>query len=898
MHTSYDTEFDEPDLEEDGWTRQRDEDAFQPYRPARAGRYGPTSRDEEFDDDAEDNRAARRARGERGSMSARAVTGVVVLGSAAAGLVWIFAGPVVAVAAAGTGVVVWVGKAFNVVGEGARRRRADRRERRGDRRDRAARRRSARRGGEPGKGGLINRLLGGGRGRGAGGGAGRRANLLGGAGAGGLGGGRGRGAGGRGLGGLLGGRGRGAGAGAGTRAGAGAGGRGRGGASTPGRRAGTPGFGGVGRRGGSPVTGTRTGGVGGRRGGPAGRGGQGGGQHRAPSRLQRMMPTARGAQARQQARKFKLDRAKTKQQARQMRQQSKGMRSQNRQARADRRHQRWQNRQTRRDNRIKRRQVRRGLWGRRLRVTGLVALAPVLGVWWVVRRGVVRPVWFVTRHGLVRPARWIGRTATAGNLGAWFSLNMGYRPRQAIKRWTVASLTWMDVQLLQRPNQALTNFARTRWARRAIRRRARSIYFWPELPSRIGGRLTPAWFTRWWPRLRGLSARRGRWAMALGVLLLAMSALWYAGRKAREWAWDGKPAVNPLDDVYDEYSAKTPPDYSAQPDPADTVDPAATPGPAAKPAGSPWFPTGDPAQTPEPAQGYGPANTGGSPEMVARLTTPSPTVAATAGSSDLLAIPAGLHPRLSALCEDASMLLGRFDPQSMYDLASFLNSMHDALLEEQKKWKAVGDNLIATFPGFVLAAQFADRMEIGYSHIAQRSQEIFQGFRTLHAADFARFDDPRVNEVYADVARWAGSTTANIRPLSTGGAMHGSHTLWLTSCDYNLATYNPADAIEEDRLQDLRWWLHSLSPFMAARARYAIAFTHNLVQGFPIESGVDQVVKQLARGFADLSDFGRELAHGYEARSPHDIKRRDNGGVNEHKRDVGNTATTNSGARY
>lgn len=273
---------------------------------------------------------------------------------------------------------------------------------------------------------------------------------------------------------------------------------------------------------------------------------------------------------------------------------------------------------------------------------------------------------------------------------------------------------------------------------------------------------------------------------------------------------------------------------------------------------------------------------------MARATTRPPGTQP--ASSDLMQIPGGLHPAHVALLEDARYLHGEFSPRSFPDITIYLASTADAIKQEQLYWKTLGDYLVSAFPGFNLVQAFSNRMEVGYSQLSGRAMRIFTEYRALHSADFARFLEPRVNEIYADVRRWGG-TPAAAPNLSVGGNMHARHNLFLQSVSSNVARYRPEDTSEEDRWSELRWWLQGLQGAFITRARFSLYMVdHGLEGRFPIEDGVSEIIRDMARGYCDLGDYAAELWSGFESRNPHDRNRRDNPKPNEELRDVGNVA--------
>lgn len=258
-----------------------------------------------------------------------------------------------------------------------------------------------------------------------------------------------------------------------------------------------------------------------------------------------------------------------------------------------------------------------------------------------------------------------------------------------------------------------------------------------------------------------------------------------------------------------------------------------------------------------------------------------------------LEIPAGLHPVFAALVVDACNLEGQFDPESTPDLAIYLNSLGSKMRTERGYWSTKGEELAARFPGFTLAAEFASAVAESYTDLARRADDVFQQYRDSEHATFARFLEPRVNEMWADTQRFAEVQIDPVR-LTDGSFMHGSHNLWLYSFAMSFNAWMPNEGEESDYVIELMKWLHSLNPFFTARARYAMNFSRLLVHGFPAEGDLGAITIEIARGFANLADTGRQLAVAYETRNPFDINRRMNPKVNEHRRDVGNTAMTNS----
>ncbi len=265
-----------------------------------------------------------------------------------------------------------------------------------------------------------------------------------------------------------------------------------------------------------------------------------------------------------------------------------------------------------------------------------------------------------------------------------------------------------------------------------------------------------------------------------------------------------------------------------------------------------------------------------------------------AAGTDLLTIPSGLHPRHTAVLEEARQLIGLWSPKSFPDLAIFLRSQGWASRAEREYWSAGADRLSGDFPGFVMIASFAHRLYEGYGVLATRADTTWKGFKELHRADMARYDNPRVNETFADVKRYGHANVAPMQ-LSSGEAVHGIHTLLLHTIASNLDGYDPGElANDDDKVQDLRWWLRGLGPLFETRARFGLAFSNRLLIDFPAETEVKNVYDQFTLGYAALADYGGEMATAYENRNPHDVARRDEPKPQEEKRDVGNTAMTHT----
>jgi hypothetical protein len=840
------TTYEEYDLDDGPMVVEPDDSRhfeFEPPPRPRPGRYGPTNgRDLDVDYDYAEE-AERRG---GGGMNAQAVTGVVVIGAGVASLIWVFAGPIAVVSVAGVAVVTAVGR--KVVGWRRNRNRNGSGERRGwfNRRGRNGEGRGRGRGGNgPGRRSLAQMLgLGSGGGRAA---AARRAGLLAGMGAGGLGGGRGRGGGRRGPGGPGGG---------------GGGGRG----PKPGPRVGPGGGGATPKRGGGLLgrlkpkgRGASAGSTSGSRSGPTPtkpRRAAGGGQHRSnPARqagnpLSRMMPGAKGRAQRLAHKQAKVQKAAASQKARQAKNNRRDFRAKMKQAR-------FQRRQLKRKNRTVRRRYRRqnpGFFRRGARDFGLGLLT--IGV-----VGVGLPARLVYRR-VLRP---IGRFAAIG-------------PSTALARWAAR----------------VYRGRRRAWM---LRQRYRAIYVRPARREWLAGRWADfrAWVVpHWVMRLRQVAATRGRWIAGLALLALMLAGIVFAARKAREWAWDGKKARSVFDEpepAQQNTEEPAQPDPAAQQQPDPQQRPSGVPDPSAEPRGNPWGYRPSRESTAEPAPGAVPNSTEGAPQMSMLTAQPGRRL------NDRLEVPAGLHPVFGALCADARVLEGMFNPASFPDLTVYLNSLSTKIRSERDKWALVGDNLLSRFPGFNLAQEFAGEVHDAYSDLATRADNVFAGYKDKMDQTFARWLDPRVNEQYADVSRWPGVSGIDPITLIDGSKMHGSHTIWLTSIDVNLVGWFPDKGENNDYVIELLHWLQSLHPFFVARAMYAQNFVEEgLVQGFPIEDGVADITLQLARGFADLADRAHALAAGYEARNPYDMQRRYEPKVNEHKRDVGNDQMTHAGA--
>lgn len=474
------------------------------------------------------------------------------------------------------------------------------------------------------------------------------------------------------------------------------------------------------------------------------------------------------------------------------------------------------------------------MWGRRLRTAA--------------RTATVVPTVAAARYGVAVPSRWLWRHTTG-------------LAKTAYARGKRRAL--LDAE------QARTNRARNAdW----VRGFGRALL----------GRATP----QWWRDLTLLASIKGRGSALAAAFMAVWAGLIQAITTALQWSVNaniGKVKHAAGGRLHLDEEAVTAEHVHARPagiPPGQLVTPRhrrpqpATPAPTSTAPG-----TTQPAST---LTAAATPSTGG---------TMHPETRAGQSVGNLLEIPGGLHPRHVALLGDALTFHALFNPKSFPDLAIYFRGTGEALRQERTYWKAIADQLTSEFPGFILIQSFAARVMLGYTELAQSADNAFRDFRVLHAADFGRFDNPRVNEQYADVRRWGGASGP--MQLADGSLMHGSHSLFLYSVAHNLTGYQPGEA-DEDKVQDLRWWLSTLSAMMETRARFGIHFTNNLMGSFPAEHKVKDVYDQMSLAFCGLADYASELSTSYENRNIHDTTRRDAPKPNESLRDVGNVQMTNS----
>lgn len=251
-----------------------------------------------------------------------------------------------------------------------------------------------------------------------------------------------------------------------------------------------------------------------------------------------------------------------------------------------------------------------------------------------------------------------------------------------------------------------------------------------------------------------------------------------------------------------------------------------------------------------------------------------------------------VHPVQGRYLAGSVEYVAKFKPLSHPDLYQYLASQPDAMKHTGDMYGQLGARLAATFPGIQLVHSYFAQISHGFNAMSSRAYDVQRGYEALHAADLARFKAPRVNEHYADLRRTGLSMPVPV--LADGQTkMHAYHAVMLEFGRRYIGRWQPGiEGVSEDRVRDLMEWLADLPLTMECLGRHMLAFVVHLVERFPIELGLIDYYKQLARGYLDLADQAHTLADRYVHVNAPDVRRRVQPRTNEAWADFSNQAMT------
>ncbi len=252
-----------------------------------------------------------------------------------------------------------------------------------------------------------------------------------------------------------------------------------------------------------------------------------------------------------------------------------------------------------------------------------------------------------------------------------------------------------------------------------------------------------------------------------------------------------------------------------------------------------------------------------------------------------------LHPSLARIAEMSYRTVANFDPQSIPDLHYYLASQSAAMKANSEVYMQFGDRMAATFPGITLVHPFFAQVAHGYAGLQGPAYEAFTAWKQLQAADLARFTSPRVNEIFADVARH-GVSLENVPVLDDGiTKWHGNHTAMIEVTRSSLFGLEWG-SVDEDKVAELLTWLTDLPLFFDCLGRHTRNFGARLVNELPVEPRIYDFYHHLAAGYLGVADQAEELLLAYRQRNAHDVDRRENPRPREAWADFGNRAMTGS----
>lgn len=99
----------------------------------------------------------------------------------------------------------------------------------------------------------------------------------------------------------------------------------------------------------------------------------------------------------------------------------------------------------------------------------------------------------------------------------------------------------------------------------------------------------------------------------------------------------------------------------------------------------------------------------------------------------------------TAAVVDAYAQLARFEPENAREIESFLASLEDMHAESAASLKAMADRFSAEEPLQAPVLEAMTQLASFHAGMADHAAEVYQTFRTVHADDLAKLDDPAPN---------------------------------------------------------------------------------------------------------------------------------------------------------
>lgn len=245
-----------------------------------------------------------------------------------------------------------------------------------------------------------------------------------------------------------------------------------------------------------------------------------------------------------------------------------------------------------------------------------------------------------------------------------------------------------------------------------------------------------------------------------------------------------------------------------------------------------------------------------------------------------------LHPALERWRTGWDLALTGYDPKSLPDLNRYLRSQPEGLLTDRDTMFMIADRLAKMFPGADLIQPYFFAVGEGMGDLATTGHNLFNAWRSIHAADIARHEQPRVNEHLADVAAhlWGGT----LPPLPDGTVMHERIAMVSGATRDAIGNYFPGMYYPDDAIIDLMWFLAGLPDVFHAVHQLVKDFADKLIREYPIDTQLHMFYHSYAAAWLDLVQRAAELGNKYGGLNAGDVLRRLEPRNNESWIDAGN----------